>query len=132
MLEWIDGVEGFVLRDNEVFIAQAFVIPYRDHFKARKIKDIITYRDNLDWAKLMAVNRQTVFGPNRENPRNLEEGKQFIERDLGIVVGPNKEKMMGDVMSILAKIKDFEVHGRIELIIKVEYVNPPAQGGEKK
>lgn len=114
-----------LLTDNDCTMVYAFVTPSDFGIKARRLRSPKAYsleRDN--YLDILGAERDSVYGPKGKSPDTVEEAKLFIEAALGIIIDKDKNAMLGDILQFLGKIKEYEVRGRIELIIKVEGYQP--------
>jgi hypothetical protein len=113
--KWIPCKKGECLVDTDTKQIIGYVY-FVIGIKARVLDTLETYQTEDDVAN---INVGTVMWKRhtaeKGNGNTVEEAKSNVEAELHIVpCNPT------DILAFLAKIKDFEIHGRIEIVIKIE------------
>lgn len=117
------GDVNVLIRDGTE--ALAFVYASIAGTKARVLRSPyhLTGNKQEDYDQITTVGRDAL--PDNPRFRTVADGKAAIEKFLGLLEGHFHPDDPKDVMQFLAKIKDLTVFGKIEIVLKIEYVNPP-------
>lgn len=130
MWKWVDLNDKVkLLVEDADMRVYGFVFSDGFSFKARMIRDKIYFKNEPgDYDRIMAARRDAV---GDRMPNSWEEGMRMLENVFGLINVPKQDAQKpADVMQILAKIKDLTLYGKLEIVLKIEYVNPPVP--EKK
>jgi hypothetical protein len=123
---WIETNDkrGFILIEE----TEKFILGYVIHRPSLKVRIV----ENQHYGKIEEL-KDTDLRQNFWERHAVEgifgtvgEAKKAIEAQLNIIQIDNPS----DVLAFLAKIKDFEVHGKIEVVIRIEGWNPPVKEGK--
>jgi len=125
MYKWVEANKGSVLIDTDKKKCLGYVYNYNGTIKARKLTMDYLYNSEDEVPKYDLGNkfthRECAYDENGDEPKDFEKAKLVVEAACHAPVDPAKVIIGNDnILAFLAKLKDIEVHGRLEIIIKVE------------
>lgn len=115
-MKWIEKPSAFYLVDEANKKILGYILNYLGSWKVRKLTITQSYDNEEDISYRGEWNRSVVC----ENTPDVNIAKRKLEEALNIVeIDMDKP----DVLKFLAQLKNVEVFGKLEIVIRVEGLN---------
>lgn len=120
MAEWKDIKGGAILINDDKMVGFVCNVP----LKARQFDKPEMIDIDAD-ARRMPQNRQAVYLSGGRDPVDVEQARRAVEQACKVIVNNEERIIANNLLAFLAKIKEYEIRGKIELVIRIEGYNPP-------